>query len=186
MPQVLLDQARRKEAVPAAQIGTATHLVLARLDLSSRPDRRVIEKTIEILTDEETLSPQTACRIDIPAILSFFNSPLGDLTLRNAAKVLREWPFTLGLSASQAGLGRTSEKIILQGIVDMIIPTPEGLVLIDFKTDRISEGQLDDRAAHYAPQIRYYALAARKILAQPVAAAHFFFLALSKSVSAGL
>lgn len=181
LPECLLDPASRKTAAPAAQIGTATHLVLARLDLSSKPDRRAVEKVIEILCAEELVSPDAARQIDIPAILSFFDSPLGEQALRCADKLLREWPFTLALPASEAGLGQSAEKIILQGIVDLIIPAPDGLILIDFKTDRIPAEQLADRAARYAPQIRYYAVAARKILARPVAAAHLYFLAHAKS-----
>lgn len=186
LPECLLKSAQRIDHVPAAQIGTAVHLVLARLDLSARPDRCAVERTIQTLCREEVLSPDLAGRIDIPAILGFFDTPLGALTLRHGTAALREWPFTLALSAKEAAIGQSDEKIILQGIVDLIVPAPEGLVIIDFKTDRIQPEQLDERLARYSPQIRYYAAAAQKILARPVVAAYFYFLSLSKSVQANL
>ncbi len=180
-PEVLIDQ--EKSGPGAAQVGTATHLVLARLDLNQKPDRQSVHKMIETLCGEGLISAASAERIEIESILGFFESDLGNSVFRHAEKVLREWPFTLGISAREAGLGKTDEKIIVQGIVDLILPTDNGLILVDFKTDRISSDQITERAGRYAGQIRYYALAAERILGQPISEAYLYFLHASQSHS---
>lgn len=174
VPDVLTGEAATKAG--AAEVGTATHLLLARLDLKIRPDRQAVEKTIEMLCGEGLISTEAAGRIDIQSILGFFDSDLGQLACQYAETVLREWPFTLAVSARQAGLGETEEKIIVQGIVDLIIPTNKGLVLVDFKTDRISADQIAERAERYRMQIRYYALAAERILGRLIEGAYLYFL----------
>lgn len=174
VPEVLAGETER--TVGAAQVGTATHLVLARLDLKNKPDRPSVQKMIETLCGEGLISAESAGQINVQSILDFFESDLGKLACQHAEKVLREWPFTLGISANEAGLGKTDEKIIVQGIVDLIIPTEAGLVLVDFKTDRISADQITERAEQYKTQIHYYAQAAGKILTKPVIGAYLYFL----------
>jgi ATP-dependent exoDNAse (exonuclease V) beta subunit len=56
------------------------------------------------------------------------------------------------------------ETIVVQGIIDMLIQTPQGLVVIDFKTDDISAGEAPRRAELYRPQLTLYARAASAIL----------------------
>jgi ATP-dependent helicase/nuclease subunit A len=64
----------------------------------------------------------------------------------------------------------------------MIIPTADGLVIVDFKSDRINENEIADRAEKYAQQLRLYAKAAADILNQPVAAAWLYFLHPRKAI----
>lgn len=180
-PSVILDKVGRKPSASAAQIGAATHLLLARIDLKQKPNRKALESLAETLVSDGSISPQAARQADFDAILWFFESELGRLVLRYPDNVHREWPFTVSVSAQQAGIASSDEKIIIQGIVDLLIHTKERLILIDFKTDAVSEEEIAERAARYVPQIRYYALAVEKILGRPVEQACLYFLKPSKS-----
>jgi ATP-dependent helicase/nuclease subunit A len=135
----------------------------------------------ETLVSDGSISPQAARQADFDAILWFFESELGRLVLRYPDNVHREWPFTVSVSAQQAGIASSDERIIIQGIVDLLIHTKERLILLDFKTDAVSEEEIAERAARYVPQIRYYALAVEKILGRPVEQACLYFLKPSKS-----
>jgi len=60
--------------------------------------------------------------------------------------------------------------------------TPEGLVVIDFKTDQLTAEQLPERADLYRPQLDLYAKAAAAILKTPSAAKYLYFLGLRVAV----
>jgi ATP-dependent exoDNAse (exonuclease V) beta subunit len=58
----------------------------------------------------------------------------------------------------------------------MLIQTPQGLVVIDFKTDDISAGQVSRRAELYRQQLNLYARAASAILKSESTAKWLHFL----------
>lgn len=174
----------------ASAVGTATHLVLASLDLSQAVTVSSVETVICALTGQGVLDPEGAALIQKDAIAAFFDTDLGRLTLQNPQRVYREWPFTLGLSLDELsvygfeapGPDDAHEHIIVQGIADLVIATDQGLHLVDFKTDRITEMQLAQRTENYAPQLALYAQATQTILKQPVIGKWLYFLALGQAV----
>jgi ATP-dependent helicase/nuclease subunit A len=170
----------------AMALGSATHLVIEQIDLSVPVDSKTVKATLSQLVETGKLAEALAAALDAAAIRSFFDSELGQLVQQAGSNVLREWPFTYGLDASAIGAQSGDEIIVLQGIIDMIIPTEDGLVIVDFKTDRVAEAAINERAEKYTPQIRSYATAAADILKRPVVAAWLYFLTPQKSVNVDL
>lgn len=152
-------------------LGSAVHLIFEHLDLSGPCDITAIQSTLQMLVDTKRIPCELEKIIDSEMIAAFFHSEPGQLAMATGQNVLREWPFTYALQADSQ-----DESIILQGIVDMIIPTKEGLAIVDFKTDRITESTLPERRTKYTPQLNYYARAAGNILKQPVVSAWLYFL----------
>ena len=68
------------------------------------------------------------------------------------------------------------DTIIVQGIIDMLIRTPQGLVIIDFKTDNVTPGQVRERAELYRRQLALYSRAASAILKSESIAKWLYFL----------
>jgi ATP-dependent helicase/nuclease subunit A len=66
--------------------------------------------------------------------------------------------------------------VVVQGIIDMIIKTPGGLIIIDFKTDNVTTDSVQERSETYRKQISLYATAASKILNQKTTSKHLYFL----------
>jgi len=58
----------------------------------------------------------------------------------------------------------------------MLIRTPQGLVVIDFKTDNITAKQVPERAELYRQQLELYSRAASAILKAKPAAKWLYFL----------
>ncbi|MBN2513341.1 MAG: helicase-exonuclease AddAB subunit AddA [Sedimentisphaerales bacterium] len=174
-----LPRPRTTTAEPRAEAmarGHATHLVFQYLPLTSMPDRAVVLQTIEKLVDCGQLTLAQSQSIDVDTIISFFQTPAGILAIQNAERVYREWPFTMALPVSELGLSSSEEFVVVQGVIDLLIPTDKGLVLVDFKTDKIDENKIDSRTARYQPQLALYARAAETILKIPAAAGFLYFL----------
>jgi ATP-dependent exoDNAse (exonuclease V) beta subunit len=174
----------------ASAVGTATHLVLAHLDLSRPVTDQAVDDVLHELIDRGGLDQESAELIQATAIAGFFDTDLGRLTQAPAHQVHREWPFTLGLSLDELsaygfdtqGPAEDNEHIIVQGIADLVIATDQGLHLVDFKTDRITPAQLSQRTEGYAQQLALYARAAQAILKRPVMGRWLHFLALNQAV----
>jgi ATP-dependent helicase/nuclease subunit A len=159
-------------------IGTATHLVIQNLALNRDITIDSIQATAEKLASEDKISPKMAGRIDCDSILKFFLSDLGKLVTEHKDNILREWPFTFASDATQLGAISPGETVIVQGIIDMIIKTPAGLVIIDFKTDDVTAEFAAQYAQHrnYYDQMQHYATAASEILNQEIKESWLYFL----------
>ena len=68
------------------------------------------------------------------------------------------------------------DTIIVQGIIDMLIQTPDGLVIIDFKTDKVTSKKVNERSELYRGQIELYARAAESILKTKTISKWLYFL----------
>jgi ATP-dependent helicase/nuclease subunit A len=182
------DLTRQRQA-DGRLIGTATHLVISHLDLAGSITREAIEKTLEKLLADSAITAAVAERIDAESILAFFQSDLGKIVLDNSKNVLRDWPFTFALSAlelpnsipdsqftNHESRATDDEVVIVQGIIDMLIQSADGLIIIDFKTDNISAAEAPARAELYRQQLTLYARAASAILKSSPLAKWLYFL----------
>jgi ATP-dependent helicase/nuclease subunit A len=158
-------------------IGTATHLVISQLDLAGPVTRDSIEKTLEKLLADGVIVPAVAGQINAESILTFFETEQGRLIFEPANKFWREWPFTFALPASEWENSSVAEDtIVVQGIIDLLIRTAQGLVVIDFKTDKITAEQAEERAGLYRRQLELYSRAACAILKAESAGRWLYFL----------
>jgi ATP-dependent helicase/nuclease subunit A len=64
----------------------------------------------------------------------------------------------------------------LQGAVDCWFQEDGGVVIVDYKSDRVTAEEVPERAALYAPQIRAYALAMAAVTGKKVRETVLYFL----------
>ena len=74
------------------------------------------------------------------------------------------------------------EKILLQGVVDCALVEEDGITVVDFKTDRVTEETLDAAARRYAPQVQTYAEALSRIYEMQVKGKYLYFFRLNRFV----
>lgn len=156
----------------ARLIGTAAHLVLSSLDLTQPITHETVQRTKERLVSEGAMLASVAGQIDPAGIAAFFDSELGAVVRDQHNSVWREWAFTFRLPAAQAA----EDFTVVQGLIDVLVQTPGGLIVIDYKTDRVSGEALQRRAEAYRGQVELYAQAAHEILKHPVREKWLYFL----------
>lgn len=144
--------------VTAAAVGTATHLVFEKIDLTQgKVDEELVEATIKQLVAARLIPSATiAAKIDVPGIVAFYQTELGQQILQHPEQVYREVPFSLLLPGEQLfeSLQPTDGPVLVHGIIDGYLATPTGWQLFDYKTDhRLSVDQLKDK---YAGQLALY------------------------------
>ncbi len=162
--------------------GTALHLVMQYIDFARTGSREEIEGELERLVREEFVTPQQAQAAAPERLAAFFSSPLGREMLASG-KLRRECKFSILVPAGDyyPGAGE-GEQVLLQGVVDCWFETPEGITVVDFKTDRVDEESLPKRAAAYRPQLEVYARALSQVMGKPVTRRCLWFFALDRLV----
>jgi len=166
--------------------GRAWHRFMQVLDPGGPLDRKGLARQLATMVQRGLLDPGAAEWIDLAKVCEFFRSPPGHVMLDNRGALYRELPFTYLLPVSQLpkhlSPGPFEETVLVQGIVDCLIDTPVGLVIIDYKTDEISAGQVDQKRNHYRCQIELYADALGKIVGTRVESAWLYFTAPGSAV----
>ena len=134
-----------KEKITGAEIGSATHELMQRMDLSQRPTLASLTETLK----QVQTSPAVRDKINLAKILAFFDTALGQEILANTNHLYREQPFSM-LKRDQ----KSQEDFVVRGILDGYLLYEDKIVLFDYKTDRYDEpSQLIDR---YRGQLALY------------------------------
>ena len=134
-----------KEKVTGAEIGSVTHELMQRIDLSQRPTLASLTETLK----QVQTSPAVRDKINLSKILAFFDTALGQEILANTGHLYREQPFSM-LKRDQ----KSQEDFVVRGILDGYLLFEDRIILFDYKTDRYDEpNQLIDR---YRGQLALY------------------------------
>ncbi|HBT47669.1 MAG TPA: helicase-exonuclease AddAB subunit AddA [Peptococcaceae bacterium] len=170
--------AARETGLSAAEVGSAYHIVMQHLDLKAELDEAGIIRQIRGLLEREILTPEQAAAVSPSRIAAFFSTDVGRRLL-TAGRVLREVPFILSVPAGRLypeveGEGG-QEKVVVQGIIDCLVFEGDGWLLIDYKTDRVHAGSLQELVRHYTPQLNIYSLAVETIYGRPVKEKYLYF-----------
>ena len=166
-----------------AERGTAIHLAMQFLRYENCGSRKEIEKELSRLGAERFLSGQQLAAVDPEKLLRFFTSELGRF-VRSAPKVVREFKFSVLEDAAIYDPALAGEQILLQGVTDCCVIEPDGLTILDFKSDRIAAGAEGERAVYYRGQLDAYGRALSRIFALPVKRRILYFFATDTAIEA--
>src|SRR5699024_3439357 len=167
---------QKDQKLTAAKKGTVMHSVMQHVDLNQEITPDYLKEKVAKMVVDELLSEEEAQAVELERIVQFFQSRLGKRMLQ-ADKVEREVPFSLMLDASEAYRDWTGpdDSILVQGVIDCLLEEPDGLVLVDYKTDMIGDrfvnGFSDAKsilADRYRVQLDMYARAVEQIRGQPL------------------
>ena len=173
---------REVTGLTAAEKGTAVHAVMQYIDFRTPPTASAVAGEVEKLARRRLLTAQQAAAVDCAMVARFLSSPLAE-RIRQAKQVWREYRFTLLTDAALYDPAAAGEELMLQGVVDCAFETAEGgLVVVDFKTDRITPSQQAQRAGSYRPQLEAYALALGQVLEKEVTEKVLYFFHTNSAV----
>ena len=181
---------QEEKGFTAAEKGTLMHYVMLRLDFDRVGSVAEIKKQIEELVLNKSLTEKEAKVIRYTKIFNLFKSDLGKRILKaheEGRMVHRELPFFTEISSLDINpeLNKEiyqNEKIRLQGIIDGFFKEEDGIVLFDYKTDYLEEGNEDEIIERYMVQMKYYKEALEKVTESRVKEVYLYLFALDKEV----
>ncbi len=157
-----------------AERGTAYHRLLSLLpfeDLGAAPDgekRKRLEEAVRALAEKGAFSAREKELVKLRDIGNFLESPLGIRACAAAGRgeLFREQQFVIGVPAREVGDWDSDELVVIQGIIDAFFEEEDGLVLYDYKTDRVDSPE--ELAGRYTIQLDFYERALAQITGKPV------------------
>lgn len=148
------------EGMTGAAYGTLIHLVMEKLSFLHKEEYGQVERGLQELRDNHILTEEEFHMIPVKKIHHMINSELG-IRMRQAeqaGRLCREQQFVIGIPMNQIYKDSREEDLeLVQGIIDAYFEEDGELVLMDYKTDRISkEGGAEELIQRYHAQLEYY------------------------------
>ena len=184
---------QEERGLTSAEKGTAMHFVMQKLDLNRVGSITEIKDQLKELVDMELLSPEEFKVVRAQKILNFFISKLGKRMIKsykNGDYVYRELPFYTEISPLETDdtlpESIRDEKVRLQGVIDCFFYEGDNLILLDYKTDYVEEGNETEMINKYRMQLGYYSDALRKITGKNVSECYLYLFYLDKEIQVSL
>ena len=172
-----------EEKLTGASRGSAYHKLLELLDFTEQYDEQKLAQAIEDYRAAGKLTEEMADCIRMEDILYFLGCESGRRMAAAAAqgKLYREQPFVLGVPAEEIyPEDQSGETILVQGIIDVYFEEPDGLVVLDYKTDQVRAA--DELKEKYHAQLDYYARALEQLTEKPVKEKIIYSFTLRKEI----
>lgn len=146
-----------EHAMTGAERGTIIHRILSliQLDVLKSHTEEGLWQELRRLEESNCITTEENNVVNHHDLLHFFQSDLGQ-RMMNSPLVRREWSFNL----------RLKENTLLQGVIDCAFEENDGWILVDYKTDHITDEQAF--VQRYTMQLNWYARALETITRKPV------------------
>jgi len=171
-----------EQALTGAQKGTLMHLCFQRLDHTREYTRADIEAFVKGMVSKNIITELEAESININRLVDYTKSGLWQ-ELKRAKKVFKEQPFYINLKSDEIYKDKSEENILVQGIIDLYYINENGeIILVDYKTDWVEDGQEQNLVQKYARQLEIYASALEKSLDKSVSKKYIYSVRLNKMI----
>ncbi len=148
----------------ATERGTAIHNFFQYADFEKFTKNLESEK--QRLINEGFMTEQQCSSLNDNDIYMFADSGIYS-DIINSDKVLREYRFTVNIPANTADENsKCTEDIILQGAIDCLVFMNDGIIILDYKSDKVKD--ISELLERYSKQLMLYKKAAEQLFELPV------------------
>ena len=186
MPEFLKEE---KSEIAATARGTIIHKIMELLPFGQIQTKKQLFEWIDALKGTYPESEKISAKWLYRAIEAFLFSEIGEKLsqMDRQGNLRKEQPFTVGLPVSLMNTDTQAEDtVVVQGIIDICGEAEESLWLIDYKTDRIKEGEESLLLDRYGNQMLYYKAALEQILGKRVSESYLYSFSLKKFIPVNL
>lgn len=180
---------QQEKGLSPSERGTAVHFIMKKIDLGRISNINEIRNQIKELFDNEFLLEEEVKAINPSKIFNFFRSELGQMMISSynrGEKIYREIPFYTEISSleidNELDEKYRDEKVRLQGIIDCFFESNGDLILLDYKTDYIRNGEEEKLIEKYKKQLEYYSNAIFKMTGKMVKHKYLYSFSIEKEI----
>ena len=171
-----------EQELTGAEKGTLMHLCFQRLDHTRDYTRADIDNFVKDLVDRNIITELEENAINKFKLVEYTKSNLWH-ELKVAKKVYKEQPFYINLKSGEIYNDDSNENVLVQGIIDLYyINNNDEIILVDYKTDWVEEGEEQSLVNKYTKQLELYARALEKSLDQNVSKKYIYSVRLNKMI----
>lgn len=177
---------KREDVLTGARRGTAYHRVFECLDFYRAEDLGEIKEQLAEMEREGKIDQDIHRTVRAWDILQFVKSPVGKRMGRaqQEGKLFREQPFVMGVAADRLNPDYDAgETVLVQGIIDAYFVEENKIILVDYKTDKVSAEDGSDLLGKYSMQLSYYAEALERLTGMKVSEKYIYSIYLQKQLN---
>lgn len=168
--------------ITSAQKGTLIHLCLQKLNPKEEYSLEKIKALIQNWEMNKIITEKESKAINPYKILQFTKSEIWN-QLKNAKEYYQEKPFYINVPANQIYDEDIKENILVQGIIDLYFINENGqVVLVDYKTDYVENGNEIELVDKYKSQLNLYKQALENALGTKVDKVYIYSVYLDKEI----
>ena len=159
----------KAQKLTAAQKGTLIHLCVQKLDEKKDYTKEDLREFVIELKNRNIISERETESINVELLYKYTKSELWQ-ELKQAKEIHKEEPFYINVPAREIfDEAAEDEMILVQGIIDLYYVDKEGrLILVDYKTDYLPDGDVNKLEKKYKVQLDLYKKALEGALNQKV------------------
>ncbi len=179
-PKFMLEENKLTQA----QKGTLIHLCIQKMQENKIYSIQDIKDMINHLVKDKIILKNEAEQINPQILYKYTKSTLWN-KLKIAQEIHKEEPFYISKSAKEIyGIENNDDEIIIQGIIDLYYRNEEGkIVLVDYKTDYVEEGQEEKLIKKYKEQLYMYKDALEQSLQENVSEIILYSVYVQKEIN---
>lgn len=162
------------EEVDALAIGQSTHLLMQKIPLQEKMTATYFKSFANDLANKHLFPKKILSYIPYERLAQFFQTNFGQFIINQKDELRREEPFTMLIPAKRIYpdfTGDSGDQVIVHGVIDGFVEEADGVIIFDYKTDRIS-GSFHEKKAklidRYQGQLKLYQLALEASLQKSV------------------
>lgn len=187
IPEFMKADEDKAEGIVGAARGTAYHAFMERIDLKRCDEVEQIRMQAKEAQERGFLTEEEVRCLKLRDFVEFAHSQIGQRMSRAVENGLlkREQPFVFGIPASDLEMQWAEDEMVLvQGIIDAYFYEGDDIVLVDYKTDRVSrDGGAEELMKRYRVQLDQYAQALEQLTGKRVKEKIIYSFTLNQEIS---
>ncbi len=173
----------KDEKISNSQKGTLMHLFLQKLNLKQEYNLNELECLKQELISKAFITSEEAEYINLEKIEKFLKSKLTQ-QIKACIVIEKEKAFCKKVLAKEVYNNAKDETILVQGIIDLYgITNDNKIILVDYKTDFVQEGNEKELVEKYLNQLRIYKEALEEATEKKVSKVYIYSLYLDKEIA---
>lgn len=187
IPEFMKQDTEKREGIAGAARGTAYHAFMEHIDLCRCDDAEQVRSQIVCAKERNFLTEAETQCLNPSDFVHYASSQIGQRMRRAQEQVLlkREQPFVFGITADELNPQWPAEETILvQGIIDAYFYENDEIVLVDYKTDKVSRnGGAEELVKRYRIQLEQYGQALEQLTGKRVKEKIIYSFTLNQEIS---
>ena len=168
--------------ITSSRKGTLMHLFLQKIDFRKKYSLENLEDLKQSLIAKTIISEEEAEYINLKNVERFLQSDLAS-KIKNAKIIEKEKAFCKKIYAKDIFEKYSQETILVQGIIDLYaIDNDDKIILVDYKTDFVVNGDESSLVKKYYNQLKIYKQALEEALNKHVENVYIYSLYLNKEI----
>ena len=173
---------QEEEMISASKKGTLMHLFMQKINFKENYNLEKLEELKQELIEKNIFTYEESKHINLNKVVNFTKSNIFE-KIKNCSNIEKEKAFCKKILAREIYEEADNQTILVQGIIDLYAIKINGeIILVDYKTDFVKDGNEESLVNKYLNQLKIYKEALEEALDKKVSEVYIYSLYLDKEI----